>query len=92
LQVDGEAWGVDGDVLLDEDGNPEIDENEVLNGAGDDNEGGWDVSDHSTTIKETLIYFRLTPTLLFLPTSRQFALETNRTRLLKIFNFSNIII
>ncbi|KAI6182222.1 Coatomer subunit alpha [Aphelenchoides bicaudatus] len=42
-EADGDAWGVDGDVLLDEDGNPEIDENEELNGAGDDEEGGWDV-------------------------------------------------
>jgi hypothetical protein len=31
---------------LDEDGNPEIDEGEELNGADDDAEGGWDVSDY----------------------------------------------
>ncbi|KAI6240458.1 Coatomer subunit alpha [Aphelenchoides fujianensis] len=44
LEVDGEAWGVDGDVLLDEDGNPELDgmDGAELNGdAGED--GGWDV-------------------------------------------------
>jgi hypothetical protein len=43
FKVEGDAWGVDGELLLDEDGNPEIDEGEELNGA-DDNEGGWDVS------------------------------------------------
>lgn len=43
-EIEGDAWGVGGDVLLDEDGNPEIDGNEELNGAVEDGEGGWDVS------------------------------------------------
>jgi coatomer protein complex subunit alpha (xenin) len=40
--AEGEAWGVEGDVLLDEDGNPEIDADEMLGGAEEGDEG-WDV-------------------------------------------------
>ncbi|KAL3074516.1 hypothetical protein niasHS_015346 [Heterodera schachtii] len=44
--VEGEAWGVEGDLLLDEDGNPEQDDLELVgaNGGGDE-EGGWDVDE-----------------------------------------------
>jgi len=41
--TEGEAWGVDGDLLLDEEGNPEMDEIEMIGGE-EDEEGGWDVS------------------------------------------------
>ncbi|KAL3122765.1 hypothetical protein niasHT_005482 [Heterodera trifolii] len=44
--VEGEAWGVEGDLLLDKDGNPEQDDLELVgaNGGGDE-EGGWDVDE-----------------------------------------------
>jgi hypothetical protein len=43
--VEGEAWGVDGDLLLDEDGNPEMDGMEIVNAEGEEGgEDGWDVS------------------------------------------------
>ena len=42
--VEGEAWGVEGDLLLDEDGNPEMDEMEIVGAEGDGDEDGWDVS------------------------------------------------
>lgn len=38
---EGEAWGVDGDLLLDEEGNPEGDDLELVGAGGD--EEGWDV-------------------------------------------------
>lgn len=38
----GEAWGGD-DVMLDEEGNPDIDEVELLGGKPDAEEDGWDV-------------------------------------------------
>ncbi|KAI6204356.1 Coatomer subunit alpha [Aphelenchoides besseyi] len=43
LEVDGEAWGVDGDVLLDEEGNPELDGLDTGDLNGDAEDGGWDV-------------------------------------------------
>lgn len=39
-ETEGEAWGVEGDLLLDEHGNPEIEET-INQNEGDD---GWDVS------------------------------------------------
>lgn len=39
---EGDAWGVEGDLLLDDEGNPEIDEEELAAG---EEEGGWDVDD-----------------------------------------------
>uniref|UniRef100_A0A0M3ILK3 COPI_C domain-containing protein n=1 Tax=Ascaris lumbricoides TaxID=6252 RepID=A0A0M3ILK3_ASCLU len=42
--VAGEAWGGD-DVMLDEEGNPDIDEVELLGGKPDAEEDGWDVDD-----------------------------------------------
>jgi coatomer protein complex subunit alpha (xenin) len=41
---EGDAWGAEGDIMLNEDGNPDIDENEILAGDEGDEEGGWDVS------------------------------------------------
>lgn len=38
----GDAWGVDGDLLLDEDGNPEDDG--IQQPGAEDEEGGWEVS------------------------------------------------
>lgn len=40
---EGEAWGAEGDIMLDEEGNPDIDENEILAGDEGAEEGGWDV-------------------------------------------------
>jgi hypothetical protein len=44
IQPDADAWGVAGDIMMDEDGNPDIDEGEVLNADDDGGEEGWDVS------------------------------------------------
>ncbi|KAI1722288.1 coatomer WD associated region domain-containing protein [Ditylenchus destructor] len=43
-EPDADAWGVSGDIMLDEDGNPDIDEGEIIN-AEDEGEEGWDVDD-----------------------------------------------
>jgi len=43
--AEGEAWGVDGDLLLDDEGNPEMDEIEMVGAEGEEaGEEGWDVS------------------------------------------------
>ena len=42
--AEGEAWGVEGDLLLDEDGNPEMDGMEIIGAEGEERgEEGWDV-------------------------------------------------
>uniref|UniRef100_A0A914GUL9 Coatomer subunit alpha n=1 Tax=Globodera rostochiensis TaxID=31243 RepID=A0A914GUL9_GLORO len=45
--VEGEAWGVEGDLLLDDDGNPEQDDLELIGNAGavGGDEEGWDVDE-----------------------------------------------
>lgn len=42
-----DAWGGD-DLMLDEEGNPDVDEDEMQSAASEkeDKEGGWDVSDN----------------------------------------------
>uniref|UniRef100_A0A0K0EKX4 Coatomer subunit alpha n=1 Tax=Strongyloides stercoralis TaxID=6248 RepID=A0A0K0EKX4_STRER len=40
----GDAWGADDEYLVDEDGNLEIDEGDLV-GGDDDEEGGWDVDE-----------------------------------------------
>ncbi|KAF7633499.1 Coatomer subunit alpha [Meloidogyne graminicola] len=53
--VEGEAWGVEGDLLLDEEGNPEMDEIEMIGGEGDNDEGGgWDVDEEITQAVESM--------------------------------------
>jgi hypothetical protein len=44
VQEEGAAWGADDDLMLDEEGNPEVDEGDAGIGGGDAEEGGWDVS------------------------------------------------
>ncbi|VDO56868.1 unnamed protein product, partial [Onchocerca flexuosa] len=46
VEVTGDAWGGD-DLMLDEDGNPDVDEDEMQSAASEkeDKEGGWDVDD-----------------------------------------------
>uniref|UniRef100_A0A915NNF0 Coatomer subunit alpha n=1 Tax=Meloidogyne floridensis TaxID=298350 RepID=A0A915NNF0_9BILA len=51
--TEGEAWGVDGDLLLDEEGNPEMDEIEMIGGE-EDEEGGWDVDEEITQAVESM--------------------------------------
>lgn len=46
---------MDGDVLLDEEGNPEIDENEGFHNPDENGEGGWDVSSLSEFDSNKLI-------------------------------------
>lgn len=41
----GDAWGVDGDLMVDEEGNLEIDEGEALGEGAAGEEDGWDVGD-----------------------------------------------
>ncbi|KIH62764.1 WD domain, G-beta repeat protein [Ancylostoma duodenale] len=42
---EGGAWGEEGDYLVGEDGEIEVDEDDVLAGTADDGEEGWDVED-----------------------------------------------
>ncbi|CAD5208962.1 unnamed protein product [Bursaphelenchus xylophilus] len=41
-EPEGDAWGVEGDLLLDDEGNPEVDEGELTQ---EGEEGGWEVDD-----------------------------------------------
>lgn len=48
---DTEAWGVDGDIMVDEDGNLDLDEGELL-GGGANGEEGWEVEDVAMPLGE----------------------------------------
>ena len=50
--MEGDAWGVSGDLLLNDNGSPDINDDEIDNTLEDGNMEGWDVSSNSiSTIK-----------------------------------------